>query len=189
MNSYPDSHKRTSISQLLNPSPLGASHDPPAFPSGQLSAPVGPVPSQHEQQGIPPFQPGFNSGASFHLRAASWDQVPDDATKRKPDNGTTSARQYHHPHLSPADVYGDHAARAARPRMDDSNSFAIEGTVWPPSPHDIANMAYGAPAISPMYSDERTGGWHLAAYFYRLLLMAVAQPYRVTMRRTVRYPA
>jgi lysine-specific demethylase 3 len=155
MNNLADSHKRTSISQLLNPL---AVHDPSAaFSPDQLpnlSTPIGPNHVQRDQQGVPSFHPSFANGSSFNLRAANW-ELPQEATKQKPGNGTT-ARQYQ-PQMNSSAVFGDqHAPRMIRPRMDDSNNFAIAGQVWPPQ-QDIANMPYGAPVISPMYSDERTG--------------------------------
>jgi hypothetical protein len=42
-----------------------------------------------------------------------------------------------------------------RPRIDGSMNY-MEGGVWPAA-HEIAAVPYGAPVISPMYSDERTG--------------------------------
>ena len=149
INGLNDSHKRTSISQLLNP----ASREPSSFPPGQLQG-LPPSQSQHDQQGAP-YQGAFNHASSFHLRAASWDQVQDDPSKRRLDNGVNTVRAYHHPHMDPV-FYGEHPSRPHRPRPGEPNNFGMDGAVWAP-PHEIAHMAYGAPVIPPMYSDERTG--------------------------------
>jgi hypothetical protein len=145
MNGLNDSHKRTSIniSQLLNPA-----NSQQSYPTGPTLT-SGPPQTHDEQQGLPSFQQPYG------LRAASWDRR-DDGTERTPDHVPTSSRGYQQSQMNPADVYGDQTSRVARPRVDDSNTFTVDGLGWHP-PHEIGNMSYGAPVISPMYSDERTG--------------------------------
>ena len=152
MNGFNDSHKRTSISQLLNPA---ISLQSSAYPPPPAIA-AGPAQTHNEQQGVPSFQ------QSYGLRAASWDRQ-DEGTGRNQDNPPTPSRPYQQMH--PPDVYGDQPARPTRSRADDSNGFSVENAGWHP-PHEIANLSYGAPVIAPMYSDERTGEWH--TYFQPL---------------------
>jgi lysine-specific demethylase 3 len=161
INGLNDSHKRTSISQLLNP----ASRESSSFaPDQHNNLPsIGSAQPHHDQQGSP-YQGAFNHASSFHLRAASWDQVHDDPNKRRPDNGAVTARPYHQPHMDPL-FFGEHASRAPRPRPGDPNNFGLDGAVWAPS-HEIVNIAYGAPVIPAMYSDERTGAFFLLSFAY-----------------------
>ncbi|EGO01531.1 hypothetical protein SERLA73DRAFT_166071 [Serpula lacrymans var. lacrymans S7.3] len=158
MNGMHDSHKRTSISQLLNP--LGTSHESSSYsPSVQLpsiSSTTALSPYQHSHQAPQgAFNAPVESGSSFHLRAASWDHVTDDQgiPKRKGDNVGATARSYHMPPHSYADV-GDHGPRQVRSRMDDSGNYAMASSGWPPP--DTSNMSYGPSMVAPMYSDERT---------------------------------
>jgi lysine-specific demethylase 3 len=166
MNNLADSHKRTSISQLLNP--LAAQDGSAAFSPAQLpNLPdsIGPNQVQQDQQGVPPYHPSFSNGSSFNLRAANW-ELPEDATKRKPENGATAPRHYHQPQMNAPDVFVDqHGPRMVRPpRMDDSNNYAMDGQMWPPQ-QDGVHMPYGTPVISPMYSDERTGEFYASCRF------------------------
>jgi hypothetical protein len=177
MNGLNDSNKRTSISQLLNP----ASRETTSFASRQALTSINSVQPQQQQQPSQ-YQNSFQN--SFHLRAASWDQVHDDPTKRRSDNGTSSSRTYHHPQMNPVDVYGEHPPR---PRLDDPNNFAMDGPVpvWTPA-HEIANIAYGAPVIPPMYSDERTGMPYFVCNFSGSLNAVFLQRCRAITDRIVR---
>lgn len=156
MNNLVDSHKRTSISQLLNPL---AAQDSSAFPPGQLprlSNSVGPIP---DQQDVSSYHASFSPNSSFNLRAASWGRAPDDPNKRRPDADAQSRPYPQHPHMNSTDVmYGDHqASRVIRTRMEDTNGYGMNPPIWQqPQQHDISSMGYGPPVISPIYSDERT---------------------------------
>ncbi|KAF8556275.1 Clavaminate synthase-like protein [Imleria badia] len=150
--------KRTSISQLLNPSSESDSsayshpaHLPP-LPSPGVSQYQHP---QHPPHGPYPHQP--DSGASFHLRAASWEPVNDDpnAPKRRPDAGPPTGRSYPMPPQMYADMNGDMSQRQPRPRMDEHGNFAMPTGPWPPQP-DVAGVPYASSIVTPMYSDERT---------------------------------
>lgn len=142
MNALHDLSKKTSINSLLNP------QEASAFPAS-----VGANPGQpHDNQGVI-YATSFSNGSSFHLRAASWDSANE--AKRKAENSTNGHRHLHpHQHIPSAEMYSDsHAPRIVRDRMDDIQSYAIEGQVWQP---DVANIPYGASVVPPMYSAERT---------------------------------
>jgi lysine-specific demethylase 3 len=147
INGLNDSHKRTDISQLLNPASREAA---PSFSPGELSS-LGPPQAHHDQQGSP-YHGAFGHPSSFHLRAASW-EIQEDANKRRQDNNP--ARAYQH-HQMEQVFYPDPTSRAARPRPGDPNNFAMDGAMWGPA-HDMTNMSYNAPQLMPMYSEERTG--------------------------------
>jgi [histone H3]-dimethyl-L-lysine9 demethylase len=149
-----ESHRRTSISQLLNPLANVAEQSSFAVPqNSSLSGAVGPTQLPEDQQ---PAQAPYNQEATFNLRAASWDHVQDDnnPNKRKPENGTAPSRVYHPSPMNPTEGFGDHGPRAAR-RVDEAGNY-VDTAMWSPS-HEIASMPYGTTAIAPMYSDERTG--------------------------------
>jgi [histone H3]-dimethyl-L-lysine9 demethylase len=151
MNALPDSHRRTSISQLLNP--LSNLTDQQPFPLPQNSSLSGAVGPQPDPQ---PGQPPYNQGATFNLRAASWDHVQEDnnPNKRKPENGTSPSRVYHPSSMNSTDGFGDHGTHPPR-RVDEAGNY-VDNRMWSPS-HEIASMPYGTTVIAPMYSDERTG--------------------------------
>ncbi|KAF9246860.1 hypothetical protein BU15DRAFT_69720 [Melanogaster broomeanus] len=159
MNSMHDSHKRTSISQLLNPSSdsSGYSHVT-HLPS--LTSSAGVPQYQHPQHPPPhgPYSQQPESGSSFHLRAASWEPVNDDqvAPKRRPDAGPNVARPYPMPPQMYAEMNGDMPQRQQRPRIDEHGNYAIAANPWPTQP-EVPNVPYGSPVMAPMYSDERTG--------------------------------
>lgn len=170
MNSLNDPSKKTSINSLLNPQDASVAF--PAQPP-HLTASLAPNPGHpHNQQGVPVYAP-YSANASFNLRAASWD-MSEDAAKRKPENGATAQRHYHHPSMNSAEAYTEHpGTRLVRPRLDESNNYPIDNQVWPAQP-DIANMPYGAPVMAPMYSDERTGKLDMCIRFfiaYRLIIL------------------
>jgi hypothetical protein len=141
MNGLNHSHKRTDVVNLLNP----ASHE-----GGQPSSidSIQPQPTSH-----------FQDNSQYHLNpVVDWDRTLNDPTKRRPYNGTSPSGLFHHSNMNPVDVYGEHPSRLQRPRLGDpQNSFGMDGApVWAP-PHEIANIAYGAPVVTTMFSDERTG--------------------------------
>ncbi|KAH7930065.1 Clavaminate synthase-like protein [Leucogyrophana mollusca] len=158
MNGLHDSHKRTSISQLLNPSSDSSSSYSHAAQLPSLSSPAG-LSQYHNPQNNP--QGGYGqpieAGSSFHLRAASWDHVSEDqsAAKRRIDNGVAAGRSYPMPPQIYPDVNGDMAARQARARMEEPGNFGMAGSAWPSHP-EASNVSYGPPVVAPMYSDERT---------------------------------
>lgn len=160
MNGMHDNHKRTSISQLLNPSSDSSAYShAPHLPS--LSSGPGVPPYQHPQHphhAQYPQHPG--TASSFHLRAASWGPVNDDqsGTKRRPETGLPlPARPYPmQPHMYPEMNGGDMQSRQVRPRMEDSGPYPMSGNPWPHPQPEMSNVHYGPPAVTPMYSDERT---------------------------------
>ncbi|KAF8075872.1 hypothetical protein FPV67DRAFT_1469586 [Lyophyllum atratum] len=137
MNQSPDLAKKTSINSLLNPE---ASSD--AFNSQipNLTASLNHHGQPHGPQ-VGVYGPSFDT-PSFNLRAASWGG-PDD--RRKPENG---ARHY----TQGMEVYPDQTTpRIARGR-EESGGYALDNGVW----QTQQDVVYGASAIAPMYSDERT---------------------------------
>lgn len=146
--------KRTSISQLLNPSSDSSVYPHPTHLPGLPSPGVSQY--QHPPHGPYPQQP--ESGSAFHLRAASWESVNDDpnAPKRRPDAGPPTARSYPIPPHMYAEMNGDMSQRQPRPRIDEHGNFAMPTPPWPPQ-SDVSGVPYGSPIIAPMYSDERTG--------------------------------
>lgn len=149
--------KRTSISQLLNPSSDSSAFPHPTHLPG-LSPPPGVSQYQHLPhlpQGPYPQQP--DSGSSFHLRAASWEPVNDDpnAPKRRPDAGPPTGRSYQMPPQMYVEMNGDISQRQPRPGMDGHGNFTMPTGPWPQQP-DVSSVTYGSPIVAPMYSDERT---------------------------------
>ncbi|KAF5372048.1 hypothetical protein D9615_008080 [Tricholomella constricta] len=140
MNSIPDLAKKTSINSLLNPE---ASSD--AFNSQipNLTASLNTHQVQPHAQQLDAYGPSYVTPPSFNLRAASWGG-PDD--RRKPEN---ASRHYNHQGMS---SYSEQATpRVVRPR-DDVGSYPLDANMWQ-AQHE---GNYSAPAITPMYSDERT---------------------------------
>jgi len=138
-----DVHKRTSISQLLNPLANTSHEVSPSSPSREPGVP--PAPPQNGQNG---HQEGSTPGSSFQLRSASWElsQGP------KRTDGPDPSRPFH---FSPFPEGYAPDARVARPR-DDAGNLGGPSGAWP-APHEVSNMPYGTPVLAPMYSDERTG--------------------------------
>ncbi|KAI6128405.1 hypothetical protein EDD16DRAFT_1690312 [Pisolithus croceorrhizus] len=158
MNGMHDNHKRTSISQLLNPSSDSSAYShAPHLPS--LSSGPGVPPYQHPQHPHHSQYPQHPSTASsFHLRAANWGPVNDDqsGTKRRPETGLSPARPYPmQPHIYP-EINGDMQSRQVRPRMEDNGPYPMSGNPWPHPQPDMSNVHYASSAMTPMYSDERT---------------------------------
>lgn len=148
--------KRTSISQLLNPSSDSSAYPHPThLPSLPSSPGIAQYQPQHPPHG--PYSQQPESGSSFHLRAASWEPVNDDpnAPKRRPDAGPPTGRSYPMPPHLYAEMNGDMSQRQPRPRMDEHGNFIMPTGPWPSQP-DISSVPYGSPIVAPMYSDERT---------------------------------
>lgn len=153
-----DNHKRTSISQLLNPSSESSAYShAPHLPS--LSSAPGVPPYQHPQH---PHQAQYpqhpNTATSFHLRAASWGPVNDDQSgaKRRPETGLPPGRPYAmQPHMYP-EMNGDMQNGRVRPRVEDNGPYPMSGNPWPHPQPEMSNVHYASPAVTPMYSDERT---------------------------------
>jgi lysine-specific demethylase 3 len=168
MNGLNDSHRRTSISQLLNP--LASSHEQSSFANPTLPPGISPSIGS-PQDGTSTFQVTYNNNSSFHLRAASWEQSSNNqsGSKRKADGGQRLFCPVAFSHQS--GHFKDSGQRSVRNRVDVPPGY-VEGGVWPSQ-----EIAYGASVLSSMYSDERTG-LSLASFFlYPLvtsLLFAVA---------------
>ena len=144
MNSITDPSKKTSINSLLNPEASSTSF------SANVASANQPQPS-HPHHHPDPYGPAFaNNGSSFHLRAADW-SISDDPAKRKLENGGRYHYQ-HSPDSSP--IYPAHTAPRIHKTRDDL--YGMEGQVW----QGHQDMAFAAPVIAPMYSDERTGSSH-----------------------------
>lgn len=139
-----DSHKRTSISQLLNP--LGAVSEQPMSRTPTIPSSMPSAPSQNGQDVQQDGSSLHSPGSSFQLRSASWEQGGGDgqSPSKRPD-GPDPSRPYHYTPFT--DGYGLDA-RTVRP--------SAPSGPWPAS-HEVPNMPYGTPVIAPMYSDERTG--------------------------------
>ncbi|OAX39131.1 Clavaminate synthase-like protein [Rhizopogon vinicolor AM-OR11-026] len=155
MNTIQDSHKRTSISQLLNPSSDSSvySHAP------HLPSPVAVSQYQHAQhQSQANYNQPIESESTFHLREASWEPSEDrSAPKRRVDNVPGPGRPYQlppHPHMH-AEPNGDMVHRQGRSRMDEPGNYGMPPNSWP-SQADMSNPPYGSSVVAPMYSDERT---------------------------------
>ncbi|KII96060.1 hypothetical protein PLICRDRAFT_35026 [Plicaturopsis crispa FD-325 SS-3] len=146
MNGVND-HKRTSISQLLNPA---AAHEHPFAPQVPLSASARSIQAQRGPPDVAAYQQHqqYAPESPFNLRAASWSENQGgDPSKRRPE-------PYPRYHQGP-DEFADHASRMTRGRMDEQQSYGMDAGPW--VPNDMGGVSYGAPpSISPMYSDERT---------------------------------
>jgi hypothetical protein len=53
--------------------------------------------------------------------------------------------------------------------MDIPPGYVEAGGIWPP--HEIANLPYGAPVLTHMYSDERTGTFRANPALRRRLIV------------------
>lgn len=161
MHALQDPSKKTSINSLLNP------QEYPAHLGGLGPSPLVP---NHAQSSTHPtyYAPGYEPN-SYNLRAASWDMA-DDPHRRKAavahqvhdhrpyqEEAPNAHVEQHHP----SNNYAYHQPpRMARQRADEPQSYGGNGAVWPTQQrHDSSNMPYGAPAIAPMYSEERTGSY------------------------------
>lgn len=147
-----DSHKRTSISQLLNPLGTNSQVESPPSPSratgDTTSRSTDPPPDiqfgENEQEGSSEHGPG----SSFPLRSASWEQS--NGQSKRPGEVDPS-RPYHYTPYS--DGYNADPRGSNRPKDTPNGS---QSSAWL-APHEVANMHYGPPVIAPLYSDERTG--------------------------------
>ncbi|KAL6298095.1 Clavaminate synthase-like protein [Sparassis latifolia] len=190
MNSIhdPHVHKRTSITELLNPVavPSAPPLDPAAYSTTQLPGLSSFLPPAHSQHVHPHSYPQpINTSApsaAFSLRAASWDQATKDnnmpSTMRRQDSDPASCRYSssssvppHHP------IYHqDPFSRPAR-QLEETPNYGMDVQNWPTS-SDQANTSY-PPLISPMYSDERTA----------LSGDSVPKTWQITERASVRLAA
>ncbi|CAA7269026.1 unnamed protein product [Cyclocybe aegerita] len=129
----------------------------------------------------------------------------DDPSKRKSLNGTHMQRHYlhQHPQMGPqASAHGytdmNDSRMMARPRMSESREYADGSTVWhQQSQHHLASMPYGAPVMSPLYSDERTAlsgdyqsqSTYPSSYEEQARAPSDAQSWQATERASVRIAA
>ncbi|TBU31981.1 Clavaminate synthase-like protein [Dichomitus squalens] len=164
MNSMHDPHvhnKRTSINELLNPvsatsSSLGHPYGRQQLPS--LSAALQysqhhhlPPPSQYSQH--PP--PQINPGPQFSLRAANWESSKDELGPAGRSESDAAPCRYSSSSSAPSHpMYADTYPRHARP-VEDTPHYSMEATQSWSSSHETPSASYGAPMMSPVYSDER----------------------------------
>jgi hypothetical protein len=196
MNSVHDHHhKRTSITELLNPSPVPSTPSGQLDPSfaagnlGDLATPSYSSPSHHARSGpSESSHPGLQiggAGSSFSLRAANWEQGDDQAsTPRRPDNDTAAAtcrygqdnaahvqQQRHHGPVYPEQYH-------QRPRsVDAPANYGIDIQNWQHYSHDHTPTTQ---LVSPVYAEERTG----AASPARSLSLSLILPSFSCFRRT-----
>lgn len=171
-------HKRTSITELLNPTPVpsnapSSSIDPAlAGPYDDLAIPSYGPPTHQVAQGVP-YHPTLQPGNSFSLRAANWEQGENQQLAgRRPDGDAAAAAaacRYdpgdasNHPHPPPppvhhAPVYAEQYHQQQRPRsVDVPTNYGIDVQNWPQGSHDPHSAVQYAPMLSPIYQDERTG--------------------------------
>lgn len=178
MNAMHDHHhKRTSITELLNPSPVPSSTSSGQLDSsfaagnlGGLAVSSYTAPSHHVRGGpSEPYHPALQiggAGSSFSLRAANWEQGDDQAlTSRRPDDDTAAAACRYgpdnaaHVHQRPPSshhgpVYPEQYHQ--RPRsVDAPANYGIDIQNWQHYSHDHTPATqYAAPSV---YADERIG--------------------------------
>ncbi|KAI0771994.1 Clavaminate synthase-like protein [Trametes elegans] len=161
-------NKRTSINELLNP--VGATSSYPHQQLPSLSAALqyapnipshrhAPPPPQY-QQPPPQQQPPINSGPQFSLRAANWEPAKEELAQaqRRPESDPAACR-FNPPSMPQHAPYADNYSRHARP-VGEAPHYSMEVQTWPSS-HETPSAAYGPPMMSPVYSDERAGEFHL----------------------------
>lgn len=156
MNGMHDSNKRTSISQLLNPTSDSSvySHTPPV-PS-LSSSPAGP---SYEHLPHPLRDPYSRPESTFHLRAANWEPLGDDQSivKRRPDGCQTPTRPYPvQPQMFP-EMNGEMQLRQLRPRLDEYAAFPAPGNLWQPPLPEMSSVHYGSAIVTQVYPEERAG--------------------------------
>lgn len=146
-----DPHKKTDISQLLNPQNGHAAFAPQILPP---LANVMPHPGQAAHPGASAYNGPFESDPMGNPRSASWGlgNSMGGASRRK-DNGVSGPSQHY---ASPAENYPQsHAHRMIRPRPDQPDVFRQD---WPSSQQqDVSNSGSAPPLTHTTYSNERTG--------------------------------
>ncbi|KAF8632013.1 hypothetical protein AX17_004956 [Amanita inopinata Kibby_2008] len=177
-SSLQDPSKKASITSLLNPQDTSIASN---FPTPQRANFVPPSavghgqapPHSEREQSVTPAGNGVyathqrNNSASFHLRAAEWDNS---GTRRRPllEHGASPQHaQFPEPssaHLKAPIAYSDlsHDARVARQRMDDPVRYPGQGQMWV-AQQDPTGMSYvPATTMPPHSSIEReplSGGY------------------------------
>ncbi|KAF7790867.1 hypothetical protein EIP86_001825 [Pleurotus ostreatoroseus] len=178
---HDNAHKRTSITELLNP--VGSS-SPTASLDGSYGSPqlntlssASYVPAQQQQQqhvSPPSSYPMNSSGSSFSLRAASWDRTSTDAAmsaqrRQQEPEASTSACRYgsstphsnSHPSSHQPNSHSVYPEQYQRPRpVDEPANYGIDVS-WSPSSHEHAQpLAYGAQLVTPVpqmvYAQDRS---------------------------------
>ncbi|KAI0080657.1 hypothetical protein K474DRAFT_1614902 [Panus rudis PR-1116 ss-1] len=175
MNLHDQSHKRTSIDQLLNPVASGpSSHLDPrsVYASNQLpnlANSVAYLPASHQQHVSPPssYPPNIHQAGTFRLSAASWDAraVEERMPNRHPDLDSSSSCRYTAA-PGPSSAQASHAVYSEphyhrQPQRngdaEPSTSYQpVNVSSWP-QPQETPNISYNHAPVTPMYSDERTG--------------------------------
>ncbi|KAI0047285.1 Clavaminate synthase-like protein [Auriscalpium vulgare] len=144
----PHGHKRTSITQLLNPvaaTPGPALDAHTAFPNSsnysnnQYFA--------HHQMPPLPYQPAAAQPAHFKLTAASWEA---NGSERRRQEIAYPPPNYPQSGNAPPGMYPEHSSRVNRPR-EDAAQQQYEPPVWQNGVSHEANV----PSYN-QYSDERT---------------------------------
>ncbi|KAI0069112.1 Clavaminate synthase-like protein [Artomyces pyxidatus] len=157
----PHGHKRTSITELLNPVAAPPTVDPAlpqpnGFPqhANYVNSPHYP----HQQMGPPAHDQAQGQSATFKLSAASWDQGNSQANGGSAGHERTRQEQYAYPRGYPTppghppNMYQDHSR--PRPREEQAN---FDPALWQsPGVHEGNLSSYNQPMIAPTYSDERT---------------------------------
>ncbi|TFY60066.1 hypothetical protein EVG20_g7560 [Dentipellis fragilis] len=136
----PHNHKRTSITELLNPV-AAVSADPNLPASSHLAnLPNYANSPQFQDPQMPQQMPmhGRTSSGSFKLSAASWGQSNEEeqALQRKQQEQSSVAR----------------SASAGRYEW----RAPLDPSLWPSPGANDANLSYNSPSVAPTYSDERT---------------------------------
>lgn len=169
---HDQSHKRTSINELLNPVNAQVVPPPPhldphsgyAVNQMQPISPPGsyiPASHQHQVQGQPSYSAMNNAPGSFSLRTATWDQANHDtgmSSRRQSDVDSSPAScRYGSASASSQPVYSDHQYQRQQTRHVDDLSVNYSSDSWS-SPHESASTSYGASSMmaAPMYSDDRS---------------------------------
>ncbi|OCH86213.1 hypothetical protein OBBRIDRAFT_797392 [Obba rivulosa] len=151
----PHVHKRTSITELLNPitSPPSYSNHNKLPP---ISAYIGSSHAQHTSPPGPAYPPGpIGNGPTYSLRAADWNSgAKEDGPPRHP--GSDSPCRYASSSVSSqtTQLYGPDPYSRLQPRIEQASNYGIAGPAWSPS-HDAASVSYGVHVVPPTYPDER----------------------------------
>ncbi|KAJ3520795.1 hypothetical protein NM688_g9112 [Phlebia brevispora] len=176
---HDNAHKRTSITELLNP--VASSSSPSGSLDASYSSPQlnnlssGSYASAPQQQHVSPstsHYPMSGTGSSFSLRAASWDHTstesPISTQRRQEPEASSSSCRYGsstphsgaHASSHQPNSHSVYAEQYQRPRpVDETANFGMDVS-WSPSPHEHPQpIPYGAQLVSPVtpmvYTEDR----------------------------------